>query len=857
MRPVLKWSFRILGIAGVAAAIGLGLYISFAPGFAERKILAALRGMGIDDASVEVRSVGASHLQITNLNLGDGAGLTVGAVGVDYSISPAGGLRIKTIDIVGARLDLRLSDGKLDLGPLGDIKTGEGQSMADDPVPFDLLRLRAGSVLVEWRGRRFALPVDVTLTHKGKGECDALAVVTLLGVQVGFKGTIDFTAPPMPPDGTMPSADPLKAAGIRFQLATADLGQPIEIQGWINGEAGNMNIAVSTGSGDAAADAISATAMLTRNTQETSLTIKASGRPAKSRHALPGLSLETEKADVLFDARIDLNTGTIDGSLALRAGSLIALGGGRTVTLTEPAIKARLSGSWNDQAVTLALGKDTAFAFKDAVMTGGKDELRAGGAAITLDTGRFILPLASGGTEPGVQIALHSSPLDVRMGASRLTLDGFESRIDLSLNRENEPTLAGSVKVHNAGFENSDAAVQFAGITAEVPFTLGRPRAAGVGDGFEVKAVRWNQDTFAAMKGTLAVDHGVLKVDINWPVFDEAPIKVAGSVDLLNGFAGRIKASVHDLRITDEQAVAKRLKAAEPFRVTGTFDLDADLTIAGGVIAPRIVVAATDASFTAGKLDFVATGINTTLTLDSLSPLRTLPNQRLAIREGHLGKLAYRNAIINFRLDAIDALAVELAAWSVGERGRFWVHAARFNPAAPVLETQVFIDDMSVAEWLEIIQDGKVAGEGWLYGRIPMRVDQASEFVLTFGEGFLYAKPGKGWVRLSSRDTTPQQIYKTLEEAIANLAREAQERLLAAVMDFEFDTLKFDFIREDKGVLCRIATTGRGRTGLKQEVGGLTVNIHNFGTLLSRQLLRGTDSVGAIDDAIRRALEGK
>jgi hypothetical protein len=289
--------------------------------------------------------------------------------------------------------------------------------------------------------------------------------------------------------------------------------------------------------------------------------------------------------------------------------------------------------------------------------------------------------------------------------------------------------------------------------------------------------------------------------------------------------------------------------------MTGLFNVDAKFDVRGLGVKPLITLDARDASFSSAAIDFVATGLSTSVTFDSLAPLTTLPNQRLHAERGHLGKLNFGNAVLNFRMDSLESFVVELAGWSVGGRGRFWTHAVRFNPLKPVIETQVFIEDMSVKEWLEILQEGEVEGQGFLYGRIPVRWDASKEIQLTFGEGFLYAKPGKGWIRISESKEVRQYLFSTLKETLANLQQEAQRRLLEAIRDYEYDTLQFDFIREGSEVLCRVTTKGRGRSGAKQEIGQLQVDIHNFGVLLSQRLLRNVDSVGAIDDALRRMFE--
>ena len=112
-------------------------------------------------------------------------------------------------------------------------------------------------------------------------------------------------------------------------------------------------------------------------------------------------------------------------------------------------------------------------------------------------------------------------------------------------------------------------------------------------------------------------------------------------------------------------------------------------------------------------------------------------------------------------------------------------------------------------------------------------------------------------MKLSDRPQARREIYTVIEDAIANVARDARLMLLEAVNDYEFDTLKFDFVRQNNGVRCVVFTSGRGRTGARQPIGGFTVNINNFGALLSKQFLRSADSVGAVDDLLKRLFEGE
>ena len=855
MRRFFKWFIRILGVAGVVLSIGLLFYILSARGIAERQILQALRDLGIDDASVEVRSIGTNHLQITHLNMGDQAGLRIGAVGVDYALSLTGQVQVKTIDISGAQLDLRLRDGKLDIGPLANFKSSDSQSYADDELPFDVLKLRAASVRLEWNGRHFTLPVQATLTHQGSGVCDVDATITLLGLDIPVKGTIDFTAPEA--DSTQ-SVRPM-ADGISFNLNALFEGTSILIAGHQGGTRDPFSLMVSVPNTEQNTTApFQCKVVLLRRDEGSKITVRASGQSEQFDLLLAQFGLISRGLHTTFDAELDLTTAKGTAKINLAADTVSVQASGTAALLHKPVFAMDLTADWaTDLHIQSSATSGLSF---DRIDLPHETQRRSidGGSLLT----HFDLMIPRDGTAgrwPRLALDVGIKAWAAHLGANEIAADESAIAMTLTTDENHQLVASGTFTIANGRFASTASGVVLAGINAVVPVRLGSSKNENppVKPSFEIQKIQYKDDTFAALTGTMSLVDGLLLADLDWPIFDQAPAKVTASIDIASGFAGRVTAKVHDLHITDEKLVATKLRAAKAFQVTGYFGLDAEIAFDGSGVTPRVVLTVRDATFASGAIDFTARGINTTITLNSFAPLSTLPNQRLAASEGNIGKLQFSNAILNFRLDAIDAMVLELAAWRVGEKGRFWVHAARFNPMNPVLETQVFIEDMSVATWLSILQDGEVKGEGYMYGRLPIRVDQNSEFALTFGEGFLYAKPGKGWIKLSDRPEIQKQAYKSLEEAIAALTRDAQARLLEAVNDFEFDILKFDFVRENNGIRCVVFTSGSGRTGFKQPIGGLTVNIHNFGELLSKQFLRNTDSLGAVDDVLQRIFEGR
>ena len=864
MRRFLVWSVRVFALVGVITAIALLFYIFSVPSIAEQQIRNALREMGLGETSVQVRSIGTNHLQITNLNLGEEAGLRIGAAGVDYDTTLLGSVTVKNIEIIGATLDLR-SDGEgLDMGPLADIKTSKSTtSLASDGLPFDRISVRSSTIKLQWQGRRFALPIEATITHKEQGVCDVDATIWLLGTAVPIKGVMDFSAPD---PAVSAVAQDTAAAGISFRLSISLGEHDLILAGLIGSQAVGTNItAAIEPKTEGNADKRVAVATFTHSSANgASLSVYVIASPQPLRLALAGYELDATAISARAQAVLDFEALRFNGSFDLAASELKLRMGEETYHWKSPAFQADFEGQAESEQFVIKALPSTHVKFEAMSATTKGDELptmTASASHLNFAEAALRWPRGSDpATQPQLRLVLAMQKPAMQMRDHQVAAESIEPTLTATLTADGRIALRGKLNIKDASYRNTPATIELLGLTAPVPFSFNDESPLDPGP-IEIQSLRYGEDLLPAVTGTMHITKGRLLADATWPWQKKNPVQLAADIDLnhllagVNAVTGNASVRWKDVVVEDEEAVARKIKAAQLFRISGRFDIEGDFTLAQGVVTPRIVFVASDAFFAAADLDLNLRGIETTLIINSFDPLTTLPNQRLSVARGNLGELRFTDVIANFRLDAIDAMVLELAAWRVGGRGRFWMHAAQFDPTNPVLETQVFIEDMSVSEWLQIVQDNKITGEGFLYGRLPIRIDRNRDPMLTFGEGFLYAKPGKGWIKLADRDVDRRQTYETIEQAIADLAKEAKRRLLEAVNDYEFDTLQFDFIRQNSTILCRVTTSGRGRVGEKQEVGRLVVNIDNFGALLSERILRNTGSLGALDDELERLFE--
>jgi hypothetical protein len=107
--------------------------------------------------------------------------------------------------------------------------------------------------------------------------------------------------------------------------------------------------------------------------------------------------------------------------------------------------------------------------------------------------------------------------------------------------------------------------------------------------------------------------------------------------------------------------------------------------------------------------------------------------------------------------------------------------------------------------------------------------------LLTLGEGFLYAAPGRGWI--SVRDVSRLRTWLDASDVGAGRGEyqeQIKRRLVEALQDFEYTQLRVDLVDAGEELLCRVATAGKGRRGVDpQEFEELVIRIHDFNGVLN------------------------
>ena len=818
MRRVGKWLLRGLGVVGVVVAALLLLYVTLAPWLVRRAALNALRDAGLADADLRVRSVSLHHLQLTDLQ-SPGGQVQLASAGASYSPASLWDGRVEMIDLTGAQWRINVRDGRVELGSLFAGTAGGGKV---GELPFDQLRLRGSSVLIDLEGWELRVPVEATIDARQPGVIRVDAGVAATPLPINVSGTIERSA-----NGAG------ETLALNFTVSAQGHGPPLHLKGIIAD--GKFNADASFEAGEATHDA--------------------------------GLTL-----DALF-------TSASDGGLAFAATAGFRFRGGVPVWLRDLAREygVRLDGlgpialqgdatfrrstgpnadaaPWVIEAnnVELSLGEGT-LGVPDAEMelvgVGGDAKLAFSlsprGVELRL-LPRSLLRFVPQESR-GLPVNIRNAQPDARYLALRPTGEGLR----LTLPFGQTPSLEGGLQLDPFDLVHEPAQFALTGVTLQLPIAINTP--ASTSGKLAVKELRWGDDTFPPVAGAVSLVDRRLLAHADWSPVAGAELHADAWFDVL-GRRGHIDVNAPSFVVSDDEALGRQVSALKPYKIRGTFAVDGQIDVAPGRVEPNVRLTLVGVDLRSEEYDGGVDGITGSVTINNLAPLATPGDQRLNIKTTHFGKLALHDGLIAFRLERVKSIFIEKTEWRWGEKGRFFIHAFRFDPAKGEADLEVFLEEMNLNEWLTVLTDGRVTGQGTMFGRLPVRIRREAANRIAFGEGFLYAKPGVG--NLQVRDTQMADNLLTQSDprfATDDRMRVVKERTIAALRDFDYSWLRFDFVKKDDGLTLEVRMNGKGHVGgpTAQEV-TLNVNVNGFDELLRGALFLKLGTPEAIDSALQR-----
>ncbi|MBI1371198.1 MAG: hypothetical protein GC159_00320 [Phycisphaera sp.] len=451
-----------------------------------------------------------------------------------------------------------------------------------------------------------------------------------------------------------------------------------------------------------------------------------------------------------------------------------------------------------------------------------------------------VLRYAAGVTSVGASVTT-TNAIDVTadsVTAHAATLAAtFDVRHDASSPRPDAALrYAIDVSLDGASLKESDLELATDQITLTLPVRshADMPMTTGA---FSTGPITLAGDTHPPMRGTASVVAQRLAFDTTWQVLDNVPATATGRVDARGA---QVTATLPPTDLTDSAAVGRRFKALRGVEVTGTIAADATINYVDGKLDPHAKVTLKGVRFAEKTTKSVASGIDGVVVFNGLLPLSTPATQRLKIDTIQIGQdVKFTNGDVSFRIGGVNDLFVERVRVRFGEKGWWTAHAIRYDYEAPTIATEFYIEEMNLGDWMSVLTGEKITGTGQLYGRIPIVFRPDAGRKLLFGDGYLYAKSGKGELRFRDAEMVGQLLENADPRFRANdTLGKVRGQVVEALADFEYSMFRFDLIESDGDITLRLETRGEGRTGARQELGSFVVNWNHFEQNVNTYLFR-------------------
>jgi len=547
-----------------------------------------------------------------------------------------------------------------------------------------------------------------------------------------------------------------------------------------------------------------------------------------------------------------------DGVLDAEADGPVTVSAGRDMEATLGTVSPAVEATWGEAGTRLSadveiggLKADLSRKLGDTIVAAGVPDAR-----LHLKV-QHEWPVGPLPVEPlAVEFAL-DTPKDgkgVSVAAVGAEATGrLEAHGTLALAGAVPHAMDGRLLLAGASVRHKGTGLELTDITADVPLTwnVTVPPPNGT---FAVKSVEFDGRALPPLSGTLGVAGARADFTLNWPVLEGAELRAEGSAGIgPRGLSARAYVSLPLFQVEDEEAMARLIPPLEGMLIGGSFALDGYVRASPDGVSPNISLTVLDGTFRSKVWETEAEGVFATVRINSLQPMLT-PRKELQValvRHARMGKLDVSDGFVAFRLEPkeTDGPPTGWTAWVQRcewgwAGGRLYVDEFRYDPEAAEHTAVVHARDLDLRQLLAYVPNQQASGVGSLDGRLPVTVGTWPH--LRFGEGELQTPPGQGgWFRIRKADALGDVLDRANPRFRTDeLYAEIKDRLVSAFSNFEYDELRLVFTREDGRFVARVKTSGRGRTGARQEFGGITLNLWGFDSVLRDAILVGRKAFG-------------
>lgn len=275
-----------------------------------------------------------------------------------------------------------------------------------------------------------------------------------------------------------------------------------------------------------------------------------------------------------------------------------------------------------------------------------------------------------------------------------------------------------------------------------------------------------------------------------------------------------------------------RLEFAHASEPTGAVSATTSAMDRSGPDQPSLAVKVFDGTVSSQEYQLKANGIEAEVTFVDPANPRTLPEQKLKMQYGQMGKWEVRDALFQFMLKDLRTLEVQKTelGW-LG--GRIWADPYGVDFSSPAIRTRVYGRELDLGKLVWIFSSEKAWAEGKIAMELPMTFLWPR---MRFGDGYVEADPG-GVLHLNYAS---DELDRYLVAADPRFATDKtysliRERMVSALKNFSFSRLRIATARKDGHLDTMMTIQGKGNFPGGQEI-NLTFTVDDLDWLISRYL---------------------
>jgi hypothetical protein len=304
------------------------------------------------------------------------------------------------------------------------------------------------------------------------------------------------------------------------------------------------------------------------------------------------------------------------------------------------------------------------------------------------------------------------------------------------------------------------------------------------------------------------------------------------------GVSGEMKAVIPRFTIREEDGdlPGRCVPAAKGYRVGGDVALAATVSIENGRVDPNIRIELAGVSLENEESKTDAEGIEVSTVVNGISPFTTEAGRRLSVEKASFGEFTTENVRAFFHVADYPRVEVESLSCDWAD-GKLTADHASVDLDSYRFDAVLRAEGLSVQKVIDFFQPGAVECEGKLWGTLPVSVHLGEKRRLTFGKGFLEARPKRGWIKIREKDV---KWMLGIEEVVPLEQAKPDEAvkllLLQALQDLEYTQFRFDFGEEKgKGWAVHGMISGSGPRGEENRipVAQFQKNIYGLDDLLN------------------------